>query len=129
MYTDELVQTLDKLLNVHEIEDASLNGLQVANSGSVHKVALAVDVSVASIQKAKDYEADFLIVHHGLFWGKPSPIVGSTYQRIKLLIESNIALYAIHIPLDVHPELGNNAQIINTLGWPISGDFGKEGNL
>jgi dinuclear metal center YbgI/SA1388 family protein len=121
----ELIEYLNALLRISDIEDNSLNGLQVENSGDVKKVVLAVDASFDAIEKAKDLKADLLFVHHGLFWGKPVSLSGFLYKRIKLLIESNIALYAVHLPLDIHPSLGNNAQICKLMDWPVVGDFGE----
>lgn len=115
---------LDEQLNIHAINDSSLNGLQVANSGKVEKIAVAVDASAASIEKAAAWGADLLFVHHGLFWGSPVPLTGALYRRISLLVNHDMALYAAHLPLDQHPVLGNNAQIENVFGWPVSGDFG-----
>jgi dinuclear metal center YbgI/SA1388 family protein len=120
----KLVNYLNDYLCVKEISDDSLNGLQVENSGEVHKIALSVDVSLAAIEEAKVNRADLLLVHHGLFWSKSIPVTGTMYQRMKKLIESDMALYAVHLPLDLHPEVGNNVQIQHILGWPISGEFG-----
>jgi dinuclear metal center YbgI/SA1388 family protein len=125
MKTEHLVEYLNDFLRIEDIQDSSLNGLQIANSGNVNKVALAVDASIMSIQKAQESGADLLFVHHGFFWDKPVPISGILYERIKLLFNADIALYAVHLPLDMHPELGNNAQIKNVLNWPVSGDFGE----
>ncbi|MBN2029426.1 Nif3-like dinuclear metal center hexameric protein [bacterium] len=124
MKTIKLVEYLDDLLKINDVEDDSLNGLQVENSGVVKKVALAVDGSFEAIQKAKDTGADLLFVHHGLLWGKPVSLSGFLYRRIKLLIESDMALYAVHLPLDLHPTLGNNAQICKVMEWPVVKDFG-----
>lgn len=124
MTTHELERWLNGLLRVREIPDDSLNGLQVANSGKTTKIALAVNVSETSIREAADADADFLLVHHGLFWGKPSPLVGPIYGRIRLLMEYDIALYASHLPLDLHPELGNNARLCEKMGWSSDTDFG-----
>jgi len=124
MKTSDLVQFLDDLLNIKDIQDDSQNGLQVENSGQVNKVALAVDASLAAFQKTREKNADFLLVHHGLFWNKPFAITGQLFQRIQSLIQSDIALYAAHLPLDLHPELGNNAQVEQILNWPVVGEFG-----
>ncbi len=124
MKTIKLVEYLDELFKVNDVEDDSLNGLQVENSGVVKKVALAVDASYQAIQKAKERGADLLFVHHGLFWGKPVSLSGFLYRRIKLLIESDMALYAVHLPLDLHSTLGNNAQICQVMDWPVVRDFG-----
>ncbi len=125
MKTQALVDYLDSLLKVREVEDDSLNGLQTENSGEVKKVALAVDASLEAIERTRDSGADLLFVHHGMLWDKPVSLTGSMYKRIKLLMESDVALYAAHLPLDLHPELGNNAQIQKVLGWPVAGDFGE----
>jgi len=121
----KLVEYLDTLLRIKEIEDDSLNGLQVENSGSVNKIALTVDVSEAAFEKAGEIGADFIFVHHGLFWRHPVPITQTIYKRLQILFKKNIALYAAHLPLDMHPELGNNAQISKIMEWPIAGDFGE----
>ncbi len=125
MKTIQLVEYLDHLLKISDVEDDSLNGLQVENSGEVKKVALAVDASFETIQNAGEAGADLLFVHHGFFWGKPVSLSGFLYQRIKLLIESDMALYAVHLPLDMHPILGNNAQICKVMDWPVVSDFGE----
>ena len=121
----KLVEYLDKLLNINEIEDDSLNGLQVQNNGSVNKIALAVDASEAAFKKAGGVSADFIFVHHGLFWGYPVSITQTLYNRMRILLKQDIALYAAHLPLDMHPELGNNAQIEKIMGWPVVGEFGE----
>lgn len=121
----QLVEYLDHLLKISDVEDDSLNGLQVESSRDAKKVALAVDASFETIQKAKKAGANLLFVHHGLFWGKPVSLSGFLYRRIKLLIESDMALYAVHLPLDLHPTLGNNAQICKVMDWPVVGDFGE----
>jgi dinuclear metal center YbgI/SA1388 family protein len=125
MRRDELVSYLDDLLRISEIEDDSLNGLQVEGKVDVNRVALAVDASVVAFRRAKDQEADFLIVHHGLFWGLQFPLVGLHYLRIKELIEADLSLYAAHLPLDIHPELGNNARIADLLSLSPVGMFGE----
>ncbi|MBN2202041.1 Nif3-like dinuclear metal center hexameric protein [bacterium] len=125
MHTDELERWLDGVLNISHIPDASLNGIQVANRGSVTRVALAVDASEASISGAASAGADFLIVHHGLIWDKPFPWRGPALGRMRRLIESDISLYAAHLPLDLHPELGNNAQLCMKMGWDRISEFGS----
>jgi len=125
MKTKELANYLDEILKVKEIEDKSLNGLVVDNKGEVNKIALAVDASLNAFREAGKIGADFLIVHHGLWWGKPFPLCGWTYERIRVLLEKNVALYVAHLPLDAHPELGNNIQAAKLLGWSIKKDFVK----
>ena len=121
----DLTGYLDDYLKIGEIKDDSLNGLQVANSGTVKKAGLAVDASLAAFRKCRQAGVDFLFVHHGLFWGKPVSVTGALYNRIRELLDGDIALYAAHLPLDMHPEVGNNAQVQNILGWPVKGDFGE----
>ncbi len=97
--------------------DASLNGIQVGRSGGeLSKLAFAVDASAESIRRAAEAGAQVLFVHHGLFWGKPRRIEGNLQARIRLLLEADLALYACHLPLDCHPEVGNNAVIARLLG-------------
>ena len=107
----EVVAYLDDLLRVAEFRDwkNALNGLQVANSGRVHRVAAAVDASEQTITGAAAKGCDLLLVHHGLFWGGNRPITGSRYRRLHGLFAADVAVYSAHLPLDVHPELGNNA--------------------
>jgi dinuclear metal center YbgI/SA1388 family protein len=93
-----------------------VNGLQVENNGIVTKIAAAVDGSLATIKKAVELKADLLIVHHGLFWGASHPWTGKRYTTIRLLIENNLAVYSSHLPLDAHPQFGNNAQLAKALG-------------
>ena len=97
--------------------DFSLNGLQVGNlDAEVHKVAFAVDASLATIQEAARQHCDVLFVHHGLFWGRPIAITGRHYDRVKTLLDNNMALFACHLPLDANLVYGNNAQMARRLG-------------
>ena len=125
MKTKELKEFLDEVLRIGEVEDLSLNGLQVENSGEVKRVGLSVDASLKAFKEARKRNMDMVLVHHGLFWGKPEPIRGSLYERIRELILGDIALYAAHLPLDMHPEYGNNAQAMKLLGIHETGDFGN----
>jgi len=108
----------DKILRTAAIGDydGAVNGLQVNNSGSVTRLAAAVDASLATVKLAIAAKADLLIVHHGLFWSKPQPWTGKKYELIKLLVENNLAVYSSHLPLDAHPRLGNNARLAAALG-------------
>ncbi len=124
----ELTEYLDRYLAVDQIPDSSnaLNGLQVASEGrSIQKLAVAVDASGASIQAAAAEGADLLLVHHGLFWDGNLPVIGRRYRRLRTLIEANMALYSAHLPLDVHPEVGNNAVLAAELGVDVRGTFGE----
>ena len=111
MHVQEVTSYLDNYLNIAAFRDDAANGLQVENSGSVEKVAVAVDACLATIAGAAAAGCTMLIVHHGLFWGRPFVLTGNIYQRISALIKSDIALYAAHLPLDAHPDAGNNVQI------------------
>lgn len=123
----DVVRALDLELRTGEVPDSSvaLNGLQVANSGRVTRVAVAVDASLASINAAAGLGANLLVVHHGLFWGGLQPIVGKTYERLHALIAHDIALYSTHIPLDLHPVLGNNVLLAAALGLTASAPFAR----
>ena len=106
--------------------DNSLNGLQVDNDGSeIQKIVFAVDASLETFERAAAAGAGMLFVHHGLFWGKSLALLDSHRKRIKCLLDNNIALYAVHLPLDQHPELGNNAALIRLLGVEHPEPFGN----
>ncbi len=124
----ELTEYLDHYLRVAEVDDSpeALNGLQVANAGQVTRLAVAVDACQATVDQAAKCGADFMVVHHGLFWGGLQPLTGRHGRRVRSLIEHGIALYGAHLPLDVHPEIGNNAVLARTLGvedWEWFGDY------
>lgn len=108
--------------------DPSLNGLQVDNDGSEFgKIAFAVDAGLEVFKRAKKAGAGLLFVHHGLFWGEPLRIEGNHRERIKFLLDNNLALYAVHLPLDQHPELGNNAVLADLVGIKEKEPFGEHG--
>lgn len=127
MKLDELVSYLDSYLRVSEIPDYgnALNGLQVEGSGEVTRLAAAVDASEASILEAIRRGCEMLLVHHGLFWDGNRALVGRRYRRIRPLIESGVAVYSAHLPLDVHPEVGNNVVLARELGIEVEGWFGS----
>lgn len=108
MNRDVLTAWLDAFLDIHAYADPSLNGLQVEGAEEVTKVALAVDASLNAFEQAAEVGADMLIVHHGLFWGPAKAVVGPHRRRIAYLLQRDISLYAAHIPLDAHREVGNN---------------------
>jgi dinuclear metal center YbgI/SA1388 family protein len=114
----KIVAHCDRILRTAETGDysAAANGLQVENSGTVTRLAAAVDASVATVQLAVAAKADLLIVHHGLFWGSRQPWTGKNYELLRLLVENNVAVYSSHLPLDAHPKLGNNARLCAALG-------------
>ena len=125
-----LADFMDRELRVAEIGDSSNNGLQVENTGAVRKVCCGVDASMAFFEEARRRGADFLICHHGMSWGDSlKRIAGLNYRRIAFLVRHNMALYACHLPLDVHPRLGNNAQICLALGLRRLQRFGLHHGL
>lgn len=114
---NQMVTYCDRLLRIGEIGDydGAANGLQVENSGTITRIAAAVDASLATIELAKASNANLLLVHHGLFWTKSHPWTGHRYQLIRSLLRNDIAVYSAHLPLDVHPRFGNNARLCATL--------------
>lgn len=105
--------------------DDSMNGLQVGRTGKeVRKVVCAVDASLATFYEAAKLGADALFVHHGLFWGKSFPLTKANYERIAVLVNHDMALLAAHLPLDAHPELGNNSTIARLLDVEQQQPFG-----
>jgi dinuclear metal center YbgI/SA1388 family protein len=113
-----LVHHCDQILRTHEIGDydGAVNGLQVANRGTVTCIAATVDASLATVKLAIAAKADLLIAHHGLFWSPSHPWTGKRYELLQLLVENNLAVYSSHLPLDAHPQLGNNALLCAALG-------------
>jgi putative NIF3 family GTP cyclohydrolase 1 type 2 len=121
----DLAQRLDRLLGVdsHPEYAAAVNGLQVDHQGPVRGIAAAVDASQRAIQGAADAGANFLVVHHGLFWGGNQPIVGGVYGRFRQLFDHDIAVYSAHLPLDSHPEFGNSVLLAREFGLVPSRSF------
>lgn len=113
-----IVQHCDILLGTSEITDydGAANGLQMENRGNVTRIAATVDASLATVQLAAKDGADLLIVHHGLFWSPAHPWTGKKYELLRALLDHDIAVYSSHLPLDLHPKLGNNAQLCAALG-------------
>lgn len=116
---------LDDLLQPSQVEDYSgaINGLQILTDAKIRKVAAAVDFSQRTLDACVAEDANFLIVHHGMFWGGAHAFTGNAYRRIKLLIEKGIAVYSSHLPLDMHAELGNNVLLAKELGLNPSRGF------
>jgi dinuclear metal center YbgI/SA1388 family protein len=125
MNRDELVRYLDEYLRVGEIPDESKNGLQVEGRAEVRRIATAVDACLAAFLKAREAQADMLIVHHGLFWGNYHPLTGAHLRRIRALLDHEISLYAAHLPLDAHPQVGNNAVLARLLDLQEVAPFGE----
>ena len=118
---------LDQLLRTREIPDypPALNGVQLENRSEITKVAAAVDFSRRIVDLTIDSNANLLIVHHGMFWGGLRPITRQFYDRIAPLIRHDVAVYASHLPLDCHPELGNNVLLARELGLEPRGGFAR----
>ena len=123
----ELGNLLDARLESARFTDYSPNGLQVEGCAEIRRVVVGVSASQALIDAAAERGADALIVHHGFFWKGENPcLVGYRRQRVATLIAHDINLFAYHLPLDAHPELGNNAQWAKAMGWRVSGRFGRQ---
>jgi len=123
----KIAEFLDDALNIANIPDYSnaVNGVQLANLGEIERIATAVDFSSETVTGAIDAGARLLIVHHGMFWGGVQPITAHRHQRLWSLITHDVAVYSAHLPLDIHPELGNNALLAKHLGLSPSGGFFK----
>lgn len=138
---NDVVGYLDNYLHIAEIpdHDSALNGLQVQCAGSVTGIVAAVDASQRTIDRvvAECPPGTLLLVHHGLFWDGNLPVRGRRYRRLKALFDHDVAVYGAHIPLDVHPDVGNNAVLAHQLGIldPVPFDtyrgipFGASGHL
>ncbi len=129
----DVVRFLDGFLRVSEVPDDpnALNGLQVANQGRVARVVAAVDASLETIEGAvaptrgPNVSPPLLLVHHGLFWDGNVPLTGRRLRRVKALLDRDAAVYSAHIPLDLHPEVGNNVELARRIGLPVEGWFGS----
>lgn len=121
----QIVSFCDRRTRRTEITDfpPAQNGLQIENHGMVRKIGAAVDAGAEPFRKAVEAGVDFLIMHHGLYWVPPVPLTGVAYQKTRLAIENNLALYASHLPLDCHPEIGNNALLAKALGLSRNDTF------
>ncbi|MDH7944600.1 Nif3-like dinuclear metal center hexameric protein [Pseudohongiella sp. SYSU M77423] len=121
-----LLKELDSLLKTDQFNDYCPNGLQVEGKDQIRHVVSGVTASQAMIEAAAAAGADLLLVHHGYFWrGESSVITGLKQRRVRLLLEHDINLVAYHLPLDAHPELGNNTKLAAVLGLPVSGELTK----
>ncbi|MDP3537102.1 MAG: Nif3-like dinuclear metal center hexameric protein [Azonexus sp.] len=127
MKREELVSYLDGLLEPARFRDYCPNGLQVEGRNEVRRIVAGVTASQALLDAAVARGADTILVHHGYFWkGEDGRVTGIRRQRLATLIENDINLIAYHLPLDAHPELGNNAQLARSLGWLPDGRFGEQ---
>jgi len=120
----ELVEFLDDYLAIGDVNDKSWNGLQIEGKEEVKKILFSVDACTETFKRAADEKADMIIVHHGHFWSVMDPsLKGWTKERVKFLLDNNISLYACHLPLDRHKEIGHNAELIKLLGGEITDEF------
>jgi len=123
----ELRDYIGSLLDIGRFRDYCPNGLQVEGRAEVLKLATAVTASQAVLHAATDWGADAILVHHGYFWrSEDAAITGIKKQRVAFLLQNDVSLLAYHLPLDAHPELGNNAQLAQRLGWIEQGRFGEQ---
>jgi len=123
----QLVQACQTLLTPERFKDYGPNGLQVEGKAKVQVLVSGVTASKALIEAAIDAKADAILVHHGLFWrGQDGTVTGWMKQRLRLLLAHDISLLAYHLPLDAHPEWGNNAQLGQRLGWRTDQNFGEQ---
>ncbi|MES2571753.1 MAG: Nif3-like dinuclear metal center hexameric protein [Verrucomicrobiota bacterium] len=115
----EIIDYTDAYLRTAEVADwaNAWNGLQVENSGVVTKIGAAVDACEAVITEAAEKGVTLLLVHHGLFWGGVQPLVGAPFRKMKTAFKHDMAIYSAHLPLDLHPEIGNNALFAKALGF------------
>ncbi len=124
--TRELIDFATATLDATRFRDAAINGLQVGGREHVSRLATSVSVSEQIVRQAIDWRADMLLVHHGLFWGERSgPITGPLRTRLRLLLQHDISLVGYHLPLDAHPQLGNNALLAKHLGLNLKLPFAE----
>ncbi len=121
----DVVGALDEYLDIDAIADASLNGLHVEGNAEVVRVALAVDAAQATIESAVDSDCELLVVHHGLFWGPQVSLSGIVGRRVRACFAADLSVYAAHLPLDAHAEVGNNVLLARRLGARVDGVFGN----
>ncbi len=125
MLIQEIVSFLDDYFSLEEWEiDSSRNGLQVESCVEVEKVAFAVDACMDTFRKAVEANADLLVTHHGIVWGGIERITGMMARRIKYLLQNELSLYSVHLPLDAHSKVGNNVMLLRIAGFSIVEPFG-----
>jgi dinuclear metal center YbgI/SA1388 family protein len=124
----EIVRYTDRFLRIRDVGDwdNALNGLQIENSGRVTRIGASVDISTRVLTEAAKHDVDLLIVHHGLFWPGLLPVRGALRRQLRIAFENDIALYSAHLPLDIHPRVGNNAQLVAALGLKSPQPFLEE---
>jgi len=124
----EIVSYCNTTLRIAEIGDwdNALNGLQIENSGKITKLGAAVDASTRTLNLAAQAGVNFLVVHHGLFWQGLQPVTGILRRQLRAAFDHDVALYSAHLPLDVHPVFGNNAQLAAATGLRSATPFLEE---
>ena len=128
LHRDDLTAYLTDFLQPDTFKDFCPNGLQVAGKSDIRRIVTGVTASQRLIDEAIERQADAIVVHHGYFWkGEPAPLTGIKRNRLAALLAHDINLYAYHLPLDAHPEVGNNVQLAREMGWEITGEI--EGTL
>jgi dinuclear metal center YbgI/SA1388 family protein len=128
VYRDEFAKYLEQTLDINRFRDYCPNGLQVEGRPQIGTLVTGVTASLALIEAAVEARADAVLVHHGYFWrGEDARVIGPKHKRLKLLLAQDINLFAYHLPLDMHPEFGNNAQLARVLGLLADGRFGDDG--
>ncbi len=116
MKKSELVSYLDTYLDIRAFDDDSRNGIQIENiSDEITHIATATDASTFTVELARAAGAHMLIVHHGVYWGREQPLTGTHYALARAFLDGDLALYACHLPLDAHPDIGNNVVLMRTL--------------
>jgi dinuclear metal center YbgI/SA1388 family protein len=110
----DIIRYTDRFLRIRDVGDweNALNGLQIENSSRVTRIGASVDISTRVLSEAAKQNVDLLIVHHGLFWPGLQPVRGALRRQLRVAFENDIALYSAHLPLDIHPSVGNNAQLV-----------------
>jgi len=122
----ELVTYLNEYLRVEEIDDYGTNGIQIDAPKPLDKIGVTVDCRIDVVNKAVQEDIDMLFCHHGLIWGGIDRITEGNYDIIKHLMDNNTALYMAHLPLDIHPELGNNVELARLIGAESKEFFYKD---
>jgi dinuclear metal center YbgI/SA1388 family protein len=125
MKRTELVEYLDTYLRIADIRDYGPQGLQVEGREEVEKIVGLVDAQQPCVDAAIGQDADLMLVHHGIFWGTPKPLCDGYGQLVRTMLTANLNLYAAHLALDAHPEVGNNAELARRLGLEVTGWWGN----
>lgn len=124
LHRDELADYLQEFLEVDRFNDYCPNGLQVAGRPDIRRIVTGVTASQRLIDEAIERQADAILVHHGYFWkGEPAPLTGIKRDRIAALLRHDLNLFAYHLPLDAHPQVGNNMQLAHLMGWEVQGEL------